>query len=158
MRNLLKLNNRENQRGSVLVEFAIVLPLLLVLFAGITEFGLAYYNKQVLTNASREGARYGIYVWTEVGEVEKIVEDYIFYEDENNNEKSRLIAFGSYSGPNVTHEHDVKNDGSEYLKVTVDFEYDYLIFSAIINAFNNLFNAGFSSTITISSSTTMRII
>ena len=49
-----------NQRGAAAVEFAIVLPILLLLFAGVTEFGIMYYNKQVLTNASREGARAGV--------------------------------------------------------------------------------------------------
>ncbi len=43
-----------------MVEFAFVLPLLLVLIFGIIEFGLYLYNQQVITNASREGARAGI--------------------------------------------------------------------------------------------------
>jgi len=49
-----------NQRGAALVEFALVLPLLLLLLFGIIEFSLLMYNKQIMTNASREGARYGI--------------------------------------------------------------------------------------------------
>lgn len=158
MRNLFESKNQENQRGVAVIELAIVLPVLLILFAGITEFGIAYYNKQVMTNASREGARFGIYVWTETGQVEQIVENYIFPEDENGNPKSRLIVFTSYSGPVVTPEHIVKIDGSEYLKVEVEFEYDYLIFAGIINTFNNIFNSSVGSTIDISSSTTMRII
>lgn len=52
----------KKERGSVLVEFAIVLPLLLIILFGIIEFGLLMYNKQVLTNAAREGARYGVVV------------------------------------------------------------------------------------------------
>ena len=49
-----------NQKGATLVEFAIVLSLLLALIFGITEFGLAIFNSQVITNAAREGARAGI--------------------------------------------------------------------------------------------------
>ena len=49
-----------NERGAALVEFAIVLPLLLLLAFGIIEFGFLLYNKAMLTNASREGAREGI--------------------------------------------------------------------------------------------------
>jgi len=48
------------QRGAAVVEFAVVLPLLVVLLFGIVEFGLVLYNKQILANASREGARAGI--------------------------------------------------------------------------------------------------
>jgi Flp pilus assembly protein TadG len=47
-------------RGSVLVEFAIVGTVFLVIIAGILDFGHAWYMKQSITNASREGARYGI--------------------------------------------------------------------------------------------------
>ena len=158
MRNLFKLKNQESQRGSVVIEFAFVLPFLLILFAGVTEFGVAYYNKQVMTNASREGARFGIYVWEETGAVQDIVMNYISPKDEEGNENSRLITFGSNSVPSVNDYHIVKIDGSEYLRVEVKLEYDYLIFSAIINTFNNIFNAGFGSTIEIGSSTTMRII
>jgi Flp pilus assembly protein TadG len=34
--------------------------MLLLILAGIADFGILFYNKQVLTNASREGARAGI--------------------------------------------------------------------------------------------------
>lgn len=46
--------------GAVTVEMAIMLPLFLLLAAGIMDFGHAWYMRQVITNASREGARYGI--------------------------------------------------------------------------------------------------
>lgn len=49
-----------NESGAAMVEFAIVLPLLLLLVFGIIEFGFLLYNKAMLTNASREGAREGI--------------------------------------------------------------------------------------------------
>ena len=48
------------QRGAAAVEFAMLLPLLMALFMGTVEMGLILYNKAVLTNASREGARVGI--------------------------------------------------------------------------------------------------
>ena len=46
-----------NNRGNAIVEFAFVLPLLLLLCFGITEFGRAWVTKSVLTSAAREGAR-----------------------------------------------------------------------------------------------------
>jgi Flp pilus assembly protein TadG len=54
----------KQQRGSATVEMAIVLPLLLLLVFGVAEFGIALYRQEVLTNASREGARAGIVVST----------------------------------------------------------------------------------------------
>jgi Flp pilus assembly protein TadG len=46
----------KDQNGGAVVEFAIILPLLIALLFGIVEFGLLLYNKQIITNASREGA------------------------------------------------------------------------------------------------------
>ncbi len=42
------------------VEFALVLPLLLILVFGVLEFGLIMSAKGVITHASREGARLGV--------------------------------------------------------------------------------------------------
>lgn len=50
------------QQGASAVEFAIILPLLLLMLFGIVEFGLYLFNRQVITNACREGARSGIIV------------------------------------------------------------------------------------------------
>jgi Flp pilus assembly protein TadG len=46
-------------RASQIVEFAVALPLLLVVVVGIFDFGNAFNLKQKLTNAAREGARAG---------------------------------------------------------------------------------------------------
>lgn len=44
--------------GVAAVEFALVLPFLMLLLAGIMDFGRAYSLRVTLTNAAREGARY----------------------------------------------------------------------------------------------------
>jgi Flp pilus assembly protein TadG len=44
-------------RGAELVELALVLPLLLILVAGIVDFALMFQAYEVVTNAAREGAR-----------------------------------------------------------------------------------------------------
>jgi Flp pilus assembly protein TadG len=43
--------------GAELIEFAVVFPLLLLLAAGIADFGFLFARYEVLTNAAREGAR-----------------------------------------------------------------------------------------------------
>ncbi len=47
----------QSERGAILVEFAIVLFLLLMLFFGIVEFGRAWYASQIVSEAGRVGAR-----------------------------------------------------------------------------------------------------
>ena len=49
--------NRNNKKGSALVETAIILPILLVIVFGILEFGWMMYKTNTLNNAAREGAR-----------------------------------------------------------------------------------------------------
>jgi hypothetical protein len=45
------------QRGNIALELALVLPLFLLLLGGTIDFGMLFWEKQVLTNATREGAR-----------------------------------------------------------------------------------------------------
>jgi len=47
-----------SEKGAELVEFALVLPLLLLLCLGVIEFGRAYYTYNILSKAVRDGARY----------------------------------------------------------------------------------------------------
>ncbi|OAH63542.1 pilus assembly protein TadE [Dietzia cinnamea] len=44
-------------RGAAAVEFALVLPILLLLVLGIIEFGRAYHVQTTLSNAARDGVR-----------------------------------------------------------------------------------------------------
>jgi len=44
----------------VAVEFAVIGIVFILLIAGVLDFGHAWFMRHVVTNASREGARYGI--------------------------------------------------------------------------------------------------
>jgi Flp pilus assembly protein TadG len=47
----------KDRKGQNLVEFALVVPLLLMLVIGIAEFGRAWMTKNILTGAAREAVR-----------------------------------------------------------------------------------------------------
>ena len=49
-----------SESGAELIEFAIAFPLLMLLTAGILDFGMMLRTYEVVVNASREGARVGI--------------------------------------------------------------------------------------------------
>ena len=49
-----------NERGVAAAEFALVLPVLLLILFGTIEFGMMMYGREIVTNATREGARAGI--------------------------------------------------------------------------------------------------
>jgi Flp pilus assembly protein TadG len=50
-------SSRKKRRGAAVVEFALVAPLFFLLVLGMIEYGRMVMVQQILTNASREGAR-----------------------------------------------------------------------------------------------------
>lgn len=51
------MHRRKRDSGQSLVEFALVLPVFLLLLAGIIDFGFMFYSRITVINAAREGAR-----------------------------------------------------------------------------------------------------
>ncbi len=50
---------RSDERGAAIVEFAIIFPVLIVLLFGVIDFGRAFFLRNNLIAAAREGARAG---------------------------------------------------------------------------------------------------
>lgn len=53
-------NSDERARGSTVVEFAVILPLLLTILFGIIEYGWIFMVRQTLQNSAREGCRLAV--------------------------------------------------------------------------------------------------
>ncbi|MFZ2170079.1 MAG: TadE/TadG family type IV pilus assembly protein [Methylococcaceae bacterium] len=47
-----------HQAGAALIEFAIIVPLLLLLVVGVSEFAYAFYHLNMLNKSVQDGARY----------------------------------------------------------------------------------------------------
>lgn len=76
----MMLRSKKRQKGIAAVEFGLVLPIVLVLLFAVFEFGAAFWRKQVLTAAVREGARAGIVATNPrktKSEIEQEVLDYL---------------------------------------------------------------------------------
>lgn len=143
--------NLRTERGASLVEFTLILPLLLLLVFGIIEFGLLMYNKAMLTNASREGARAGIvYNYDNVNdtidrlsqtEILQIVNDYC---------QNYLVTFDS--SPNLTVSTTPGTTetvpSGDYITVDVSYRYDFLLVPAFVT--------GLGGGLNLLASTTMR--
>lgn len=61
MRRVLARPRRHSQRGAVIVELALMLPLYAALLVVIIDLGLVLREYQILQNAAREGARYSVH-------------------------------------------------------------------------------------------------
>ena len=55
----MKSRTSARSTGQSLVEFALILSVLLMVFLGLFDLGRAFQTFVVITNAAREGARYG---------------------------------------------------------------------------------------------------
>jgi len=137
------INANNSEKGASVVEFAVVLPFLLVLVFGIIEFGIILFDKAVLTNACREGARAGI-VAGPARLTDAEITDRIEAHCEN-----YLITFGSASPPVVTFPNPPaqKTFGND-LTIKVTYNYDFLLLPGFI--------PGISELLTLEAQTVMR--
>jgi Flp pilus assembly protein TadG len=105
------------------VEAALLLPMMVLLIFGMIEFSLLLYNRQVITNGSREGARAGIVQTAGPrvadGEISSVVNQYCL---------NRLITFGSATGPSTSVSRSGVVFGAD-LTVRVTYDYDFLVLS-----------------------------
>ena len=66
---------KQRDKGQTLVEFALLLPLLLLLLVGIAEFTIAVLSYNTLADAARQGARYGIVHPSANADIENVARD-----------------------------------------------------------------------------------
>jgi Flp pilus assembly protein TadG len=126
------------QSGASLIEFVIVLiPLLVLLFASI-EFGVAGYNKAMITNASREGARAGIVFDASNAPVNRI-SDADITQIVLNYCQNNLITFGVATTPVIAIARAGNAPGDD-LTVSVDYNYGFLILQNLIPGFDPTIN------------------
>ncbi len=119
--------SQARQRGVAAVEFAIVLPILLLIIFGIVEFGVALYDKAVITNASREAARAGVVLKSPkltATAIQNVVLNYT---------SSRLLTFGTQSAPTVSTTGQGGTFGTP-LSVTVSYSYSGLALGQLMSA------------------------
>ncbi|MCS7303840.1 MAG: pilus assembly protein [Thermoguttaceae bacterium] len=68
---------RKNRVAAAVVELAIVLPLFLLLVLGMIEFGRMIMVQQIITNASREGARRAVLDKATAQEITNLLQQYL---------------------------------------------------------------------------------
>ncbi len=61
----LRVKRRNGMRGAAAVEFAIILPVLMLLVLGIIDWGYYFFIESVIANCAREAARAGAIAQTD---------------------------------------------------------------------------------------------
>jgi len=135
---------KEQQEGGAAVEFAILLPLLIVFVFGIIEFSILFYDKAMITNASREGARAGIvYMYPDplsLGAIESTAINYCH---------EHLISFGSTDNVSATASRPDGNGSGNRLIVSVEYPYTFLVLPSFVTSL--------AGTISLRAETVMRM-
>ncbi|NIM95916.1 MAG: pilus assembly protein [Anaerolineales bacterium] len=70
----MKNHRRGRERGQELVEYAIILPIFLLILMSILDLGRAVYCYSAIQNSAREGARYGVIHPEDVAGIEAVVQ------------------------------------------------------------------------------------
>ncbi len=112
------------QRGAALVEAAMVLPILLLISAGIFEFGRAYQTWQVLTNAAREGARVAVLPNGGPASTEALVRQYM--------QDGQLSKFAT-AAVSVDRAAAITVNGAPQTasRVVIDYPFDFMVLAPV---------------------------
>ena len=139
--------NIKNQKGAAAIEFALISPILFILVFGIIEFSIALYDKAMITNASREGARAGI-----VYNFPNPISDAEIRTVVNNYCAAHLISFGGGSAVSTTFPIRGMNTGDQ-LAVRVTYTYNFLVLPDL----SQLFGGTITGPLTLQAETVMRM-
>lgn len=128
-------SHRTRQRGTALIEFTLVLPLLLILTVAAVDFGRAFFTKNVLDQSAREGVRLLAVATTADSALVR----------------ARVLEVANTSGVTVTNLVISGPDASRMVHVAVTGDFNW-IFPGVFN----LFGAGFTNPMPLTGRAAMR--
>jgi len=143
---------RRDEGGVSLLETAIVVPILLVLFAGVAEFGRYFYEYTTLAKASRLGARYlaSKSVTSDVADYQAIAKNIIVYGNEAGNGEPILDGLAP-ANVSIDYEGGTTGIPNTVTVSIIDYEHDPIFdLGALLN------NDDLSLAINVAPSVTMR--
>src|SRR4030042_1880998 len=133
---------RKGEDGQSLVEFALVLPIFLLVLFAIVDFGMAFHAWITVTNSAREGARIGS-VHAPSAAIEQRVRD-----------TSDTLDQGNLSVP-VSNADDQGGQPGE--SVVVDVRYSYSLMPPLADLLNMVSGGTIPDTLSLDSLAEMRL-
>jgi Flp pilus assembly protein TadG len=123
------------ERGTAIVEAAMIIPLVLLLMVGIFEVGRLYQTFQVLTNATREGARASVVPSGDVPTVQAVVTQYM---------QDGQLAAANAATVNVDRAASIVVNGTAMgaSLVTVDYPFQFMVLQPVAQLVVNGSTAG----------------
>jgi len=123
------------------VEFALALPLLLVVIAGIVDFGFTFQRYEVLTNAAREGARLATISGYDSTSVDTQVRNYVQQGlSLSNTSMNTVMPSGSVTTTYANLTVPATGGGTTTVKtavVTVTYQHTFLLLGPVLGLMNH---------------------
>ncbi len=119
---------RRDQAGASAIEFALVLPVLLMLVFAIVEFSMVMYDKVVITHAAREAVRAGAVLRNPkltADEIARVAQQYC---------GTRLMTMGPAQSARVQVHQTPDPVFNSPLEVIVEFTYHSLMAESLLHA------------------------
>ncbi len=142
---------KKGEKGQALVEFALLVPIFLILLFAIVDFGMGFHSWITVTNSAREGARLGAVQGT-TAQIVVRVQDTSDLIDEDT-QMTVTVGCGPSSDPPPTG--TCPSQPGESVVVRVDYDYDLITPLASLVAF--LTGDIIGPTLTLSSTAEMRL-
>ena len=142
---------QRGEKGQALVEFALLVPIFLMLLFAVVDFGMGFHSWITVTNSAREGARLGA-VQATTAQIIVRVQDTSDLIDEDT-KMTVTVACGPSSDPPPTG--TCTSQPAESVVVRVDYDYDLITPLASLVAFLSCDIIG--PTLTLSSTGEMRL-
>ena len=135
--------------GQSLIEFALVLPMLLVLVFGIVEFGNAWRHYQLITNTAREGARIAVLPSSTEAIVRSVIDDRLNGSGLDAAQATVTLTILDFGDPGYSNSADI---------VTIEYPYNFVFLGPIIDLMCTGIgcSGGAYSSVTLSSTSIMR--
>lgn len=114
-------------RGQTMVEFALVFPVFILVVLGVIDLGRAVWQYNTLSNAAREGARYGIVLKNPDGTTRTDAQIIDFVKD-------KAVGVDIANGGSVVIAPSGMRVAKDYITVTVKYQYQPVapLISAVI--------------------------
>jgi Flp pilus assembly protein TadG len=133
-------------RGAELVEMALILPILLVVIAGIIDFALMFQAAEVVTNAAREGARVRVLPGYNDIDVQTRVDEYLAASSLTGWHNTVVLGFTIGGGGGGA-------PASNGVEVNVAYQHRFIALGPILA----LVRGSFASAITLNATSRMRM-
>ncbi|MCH7835443.1 MAG: pilus assembly protein [Chloroflexi bacterium] len=140
MLKLIRIRRKNGEKGQALAEFALLIPIFLILLFAIVDFGMGFYSWITVTNSAREGARLGA-----VAATQQDIIDRVYQTSDLPNESSNMTV-------TVTNAQGQPGDS-----VVVQVDYDYDLITPLAGLVQFVSGDILGPTLTFSSTAEMRL-